>query len=300
MIEHHVQDYFNSVVVKGFDQSFQFRSFPVVFIDRGKTCIGGKKADSIIPPVFQKTLPVDFSGIHGFVKLKNRHQLYGIDSQLSEIGDLFHQPCKGASVLDSGGLMYGKTSYMKLVNNKVTEFFFGLRHIAPVKGIFYNTGVVGWIPVSTPGPLAGNCLCIWIQKNIFFVKKQSLFRIPGAVYAVGVFKVPDIQTVDDHGIYVADFISLRKGKNSKRFFLFTVEKKKLTGCSATGVYGKVHAVLKRSSSVQIKHSRTDRKSGDFSGWINLQRRFGYKFLMIGFHNRNSLLFLLFHKKFFTF
>lgn len=43
-------------------------------------------------------------------------------------------------------------------------------------------------------------------EEYFFVKKQSLFRIPGAVYAVGVFKVPDIQTVDDHGIYVADFI----------------------------------------------------------------------------------------------
>ena len=122
MVKHNVQNNFDPVVVERFDKSLQLSSFPVVFICGGVAAVGRKKAYRIITPVFQKPFPVNITGIYGLVKFKDRHQFYGVDSQLFQIGDFFHESGKSALMLHSGGFVFCVAPDMKFIDDKVAEF----------------------------------------------------------------------------------------------------------------------------------------------------------------------------------
>ena len=99
------------------DQSLELCSLAVVFIGRRIAAVRREETDRIIPPAFQKLCSVYSSCIHGFIELKNRHQFYCVDSEFFEVGDFFHKPGKGSSVLYTGGRMVSKISYMKFIDD---------------------------------------------------------------------------------------------------------------------------------------------------------------------------------------
>ena len=283
VIENNIQDYFNPVVMKCFDQCFQFRTFLVMFICSGIAAVRSKKSDSVVSPAFEKLFVIYGTGIHGLIKFEDRHQLHCIDSQFFQIRDFFHKSGKSSSMLNTGRRMMSKITYMQFVDDQVTEFFFGLWHITPVETVFNDTCMIRMVPADSPGTLTGNCFGIWVEQNFIFVKEQSFFRTVWSVYTVGIFKFINVQSIYDHGINITDLVSFRKRKYSKRFFLCTVEQKQFTGGSSACVNGKINTILQRSSPVQIVNSRTDRKTGDFCHRGRFIRMVRYKFLMIGFH-----------------
>ena len=101
--------------------------------------------------------------------------------------------------------MVSKISYMKFIDDQVTEFFFGLRDITPVKGILYNSCMVGVIPADSPGSLTGNGSGVRIQKDVVLVKR-SPFSDSKDRHAVGILKFFDIKSIDDHGIDISDLV----------------------------------------------------------------------------------------------
>ena len=283
VVKYNIQDNFDAICMKFADQSLELCSLAVVFIGRRIAAVRCEETDRIIPPAFQKLCSVYSSCIHGFIELKNRHQFYCVDSEFFEVGDFFHKPGKGSSVLYTGGRMVSKISYMKFIDDQVTEFFFGLRDITPVKGILYNSCMVGVIPADSPGSLTGNGSGVRIQKDVVLVKKESLFWTVRTVHAIGILEFFDIKSVDDHGIDISDLVGLRERKNRKGFLLGPMEEKKLTGSSAAGMDGKVYTILQRGSSIQVKNTRTDRKTCNFSHRCRFKWMVGYKFLVIRFH-----------------
>ena len=187
----------------------------------------------------------------------------------------------------SGGLVFCVAPDMKFIDDKVAEFPVRLRHIAPVKGVLHHAGVVGVFPVGAPDTLSGDRFGVGIEKNFGLVEKQAFFGVIGAVYAVGVFKILDVQTVDDHGVNVPDLVGFREGDHRERLLLGVVEEQQFAGSAARGVDGEVYAVLKGGGPVEVEHAGTYRKTGYLRHGIDGKRIFGYKFLMIRFHISQS-------------
>ena len=84
------------------------------------------------------------------------------------------------------------------------------------------------------------------------------------VHAVGIFKFANVQTVNDHGIDVADLIGFRKWKDGVRFFLAAVKQQQLAGRAAVCVNRKIDTAGQRQRTVYIEHAGADRKAGDFA------------------------------------
>ena len=82
VVEHHIQNTFNAVLVKSADQLFQLGSFLIIFYLCGITGIGCKETDRIIPPIIHYRLSIHNTIIPHFIKLKDGHQLHGIDPKL--------------------------------------------------------------------------------------------------------------------------------------------------------------------------------------------------------------------------
>ena len=119
--------------------------------------------------------------------------------------------------------MIGETADVKFIDDKVAHFSFGLRHVAPVKCIIYNPGMVGPDLLLSPDTLAGNSFCVRIQENIIFVEKHAVGRIVRAVHPVGIFKIFDVDAEDNHRIHITDLVFFRKRKDCERVFFTTVE-----------------------------------------------------------------------------
>ena len=66
---------------------------------------------------------------------------------------------------------------------------------------------------------------------------------------ISILQILDVQPHDDHGIDITDTTGVRKRKNCERLFFTGVEKKKFTGCTVTGMCGKVNSIGKRSSTI---------------------------------------------------
>ena len=123
MVEHDIQDDFNVIVMKRFDQLAQLRALAVEF-DGGRVAgVRCEKADRIVAPVFEQSVAVYLTHIHALIEFKNRHELNGIDSQFFEVGNFFLQTGIGALVLDAGGRMSCKASHVQLVNDKLAQLF---------------------------------------------------------------------------------------------------------------------------------------------------------------------------------
>ena len=95
-----------------------------------------------------------------------------------------------------------------------------------------------------PFTLTGNGFGIRIKKNLCLIEDVTLFRFvrTSMRYRTPVF---DVQSHDDHGIYITDTTGIGKRKNCEGFLFSGVEKKKFAGCTVTGMCGKVDSVGKR-------------------------------------------------------
>ena len=86
------------VIVEGFDHLLEFLTLCIVFRSGSIAGIWCKETHGIVSPAFQQLFSIIFPGIHGLVKLKDRHQFYRIDTQLFQIRDLFHKTAERTSV----------------------------------------------------------------------------------------------------------------------------------------------------------------------------------------------------------
>ena len=92
VIEHHVQDHFNSGFVKGLNH---FPELQFLLAQTSRTAVGSfgrKENHGIVSPVILEWLAclrIDARCLM-FIELLYRHQLHGRHSQVFEIGDLFH------------------------------------------------------------------------------------------------------------------------------------------------------------------------------------------------------------------
>ena len=82
MIEYHIQKALDAILVQRPDQLFQLGTFPVVFDFCSIAGVWGKKTDRIVSPVIDQGLSVYLPAVLHLIEFKNRHQLYGIDTQL--------------------------------------------------------------------------------------------------------------------------------------------------------------------------------------------------------------------------
>ena len=101
MVEYNVQDDFNTVGMKLTNQSLKFGAFLVVLIGCRIAAVRCKESDSIVAPAFKKLFIVNSTGIHGFVKFKDRHEFYRVDPEFFKVWDFFHQAGKSTSVFDT-------------------------------------------------------------------------------------------------------------------------------------------------------------------------------------------------------
>ena len=124
MIKYYIQNNLNAIVMKTFYQLLQFRSLMIVFLRCRIAAVWCKKTNRIVSPVIQKSFSIYLSGIHSFIKLKNRHQLYCIDSQLLQVGDFLLQSGKGSLLTHTRGRMLCKSTYMQFVNYQLVQFLF--------------------------------------------------------------------------------------------------------------------------------------------------------------------------------
>ena len=101
MVEYNVQDDFNTVGMKLTNQRLKFGTFLVVLIGCRIAAVRCKESDSIVAPAFKKLFIVNSTGIHGFVKFKDRHEFYRVDPEVFKVWDFFHQAGKSTSVFDT-------------------------------------------------------------------------------------------------------------------------------------------------------------------------------------------------------
>ncbi len=155
VVEHHVQDYLDAIIVQGLDQHFQL-IVPVGLIPGDIVSVGGKEPYRVVAPVVQELLAVHLPGVDGLVELEDGHQLHRVDPQLLQVGDLLHQASEGARMGDAGGEMAGEAAHMELIDDQVAHGAGGLRRIAPVEAVLDDTGVVAAALAVAPDPLAGD------------------------------------------------------------------------------------------------------------------------------------------------
>ena len=109
-------------------------------------------------------------------------------------------------MLHSGRRIFRKSADMKFIDHQIAHISGGLRHLTPVKSIFDNPCSIVSCYFLAPGALSGHCPGIGIQENLLPVKEQSFLRIIWSVHPVGILKVFNIETEDQHGIHVTDLI----------------------------------------------------------------------------------------------
>ncbi len=83
---------------------------------------------------------------------------------------------------------------------------------SPVKVASNYAGAVSPVVIFIISPVALSRygFCIRVQKDSFRIKTESLPFIKGAVQAVGIFHIRDIQIKYDHGINAPYLIIFRK------------------------------------------------------------------------------------------
>ena len=138
VIEHNIQNHINAVVVQGFDQFLEFPALLVIFHGRGVTGVWGEETDRIVAPVVQQLVIVQQPCIAHLIKLKDRHQLHGIDAELLQVWDLFFQPPEGAGMFYTGGIIFGKASDVGLIDDHIFHGDLRLAFPSPVEIIAHN------------------------------------------------------------------------------------------------------------------------------------------------------------------
>ena len=212
-----------------------------------------KKADGVITPVIVELLALKGAVRAHFVKLKNRHQLNGVDSQLLEVGNLFADTGKGAAVLNAGALVHRKASDVKLINNQFLKRNRGRLKVAPVVVLKHHARLVDALILLrlAPAALTGDRLGVGVEDIFCLVKHQTLFGVVGTVDRVGVFKLVDLQTEYDHGVGVADTVGIGKGQTHIRRSGSRRKQKQRAGGGIDGTDREIHAAAHRTGTLQI-------------------------------------------------
>jgi len=102
MVIDHIEDYFDSRLVKRAYHFLEFRYLPSV--DRGSRISGvrSEKSDGAVAPVvLQRPVGYRFFGINiSVVEFLNRERLYGGNTKAFQIRYLFYKTALGAGMLD--------------------------------------------------------------------------------------------------------------------------------------------------------------------------------------------------------
>ena len=247
MVEHYIQDHLDPAGIQFPDQGFQLISLPVKLFFRGITGVWCKKAHRIIAPVIQKHPAIDFTPSHGFVKLKNGHQLHGCDSKILQIRNFFPDSRKGSRMRHARRSVSGKAPDMELINDQILNRPDRIHMVSPVKIIDHHSGPVFMILIGPfpPDALTRNRPRIRIQKRFGLIKNQAIFRRIGAIYPVSILKIADIQAKYNHGINASDPVVFRKRQHCIGLFFPSVVQKKLHARRFQGRNCKVHALPER-------------------------------------------------------
>ena len=81
--------------------------------------VRGKETDSIVSPVIVELYAVHHLGVFHFIKLKNRHQLYGIDTQVLQIRYLLAKSLIGSPCGNAGGLVFREPPDVHFINDQI-------------------------------------------------------------------------------------------------------------------------------------------------------------------------------------
>ena len=228
VVEDHIQDHFDPLILEEPDHLLEFVSFLVVLDGCGIGCIGGIESHCIVSPVFQQKFSVVAPGIDQFVELEDRHQLHGSDAQILEIRDLLYDPCKSAGILDAGRLMSGKSTNVHLINDGILHRRAQKVIRSPVVCFLHHSGVILFFRSgSAPGPLAGHGSGVGIQHQLILVKIHASGRIIRAVQLVGIFKFFHIQSGDKDRIDISHAVGLRDPNDGIRHRLLPSEKEQI-------------------------------------------------------------------------
>ena len=267
VVDHHVQNNLNAVLVEGADQMLELGTLMVEFRGGGVAGVGGKEADGVVAPVVEQLPAVHDALVRHLVKLKNGHQLHRVDPQLQQIGQLFQQALKGAGVLDTGGGMLGKAPDVGFINDHVPEGEMGVMKGPPVEDVLHHPGVIGEAGslVAAPYALSRDRPGVGVQQVLGLVEEQAPVRVVRTVHPVGVLDLVDVQVKDDHGEGVADTEVIGKGQDGKGLLLGAAEEAQLAVGGVDGVDGEADPAGHHVGAVEEKEAGPHPEAGDGVG-----------------------------------
>ena len=218
MVEDHIQNHFDSVLLQKLDHLLQLPTLTVVLCRSGIAGVRGKKSHRVVAPVFVQPLPLIRMTVCDLVEFKDRQQLHCRDAQLLQIRNLLDDPRKGSGIRNAAGGILRKAANMELINYRILHLRIGKLRCVPDKIVLHHAGMVdaGFALILAPLPLSGHRSCIGIQKLLRLIEQKSLFRIPGAVNTIAVLEILHIQPEYNDRPHLANPIALRNRKNGKR------------------------------------------------------------------------------------
>ena len=223
--------------------------------------VRGKKRHRIVAPIIVELLLIHHTGALHLIKLKNRHELYRIDSKIFQIRNLLAQSLKGSSALDPGGSILGKTAHMGLIDDKILKRMLQLLDVAPVKIVFYHAGLIDKVVAALrpvpPFALSRNGSCIGVQNDVIRVKDLALGRIIRSVKLVRVFKLLDLKPKYKNRIGISNPVRIRNTDSGIRFRCHGFKQQQCTAVRAMGIDGKAHIIAGLIRSVHSEKARSD-------------------------------------------
>ena len=125
MVEDHVQNHFDSVLLQKLDHLLQLPALTVVLCRGGIAGIRGKKGHRVVAPVFVQPFSLIRMAVCDLVKFKDRQQLHCRDAQLLQIRNLLNDPRKGSGIRNTAGGILGKAANMELINHRILHLRIG-------------------------------------------------------------------------------------------------------------------------------------------------------------------------------
>ena len=267
VVEHHVQDDLDSVLLQLVDQLLQLIPLMVVLHHGGIAGVGGEKAHRVVSPVIIELLPVHQSGVLHLIELKDGHQLHRVHPQVLQIGNLLAQPLKGAPGRHAGGLVLCKSPHMQLIDHQILQGRLQVHDLPPVEVVLHHPGMVFEVlAVLRPlPPVALPChgLGVGIQQHIVPVEKQPFFPVIRAVQLERVLEFLDFQSEHQHGIGVPNMIGFGELQLRIGLRLLGTEQQQGALRGAQRVNRKADAVPGRRGAVPVVESRPDLEAAYF-------------------------------------
>ncbi len=214
VVEHHVDDHFDSGLVKGTNHLLEFLDLLAVFWLGRIGCVGREEGGRLIAPQVHQRLAgkrVHAVGI-GFLELNDRKQFDRSHPQLLQIGELFHQPGKCPRIRYSGRRMLGEAAHMRLINDAVHQRDIERLIVSPIEGTLHQqTVTVGPRArfVFAPGAAIGERVRIGIEQHVRgMVTIHLRIGIGLHVEAVTVLAA-GVQSFDEHVPHLAGSVGQR-------------------------------------------------------------------------------------------